>query len=169
MRGRRQRGSAMVEFVLAGIASIFILIGTFHVAMGMWNYHTISSAVHECTRYASVKGVNCTKPGNTCSVTLGTIAQQLATQSIGIDSGSMNATFTTDSGVATSCAPLSSCFTNTTVWPPSTNTDNRIGKYITVSAIYRFRSPLLFFWPGTGAQRFGDIWLPAESKQKIIF
>ena len=30
-----QRGSAMVEFALAGVASIFLLISTFHLAMGI--------------------------------------------------------------------------------------------------------------------------------------
>ena len=28
--------------------------------------------------------------------------------------------------------------------------------------MYHYQSPLLFFWPGRGAQRFGEVWLPAE-------
>ena len=74
----------MVEFTLAGVASIFILIGTFSAAMGMWSYYTL---------------------------------------------------------------------------PPSTNHDNRVGKYVNVSAVFQYGSPLLFFWPGAGA-RFGEVWLP---------
>jgi len=169
MRRKHQRGVAMVEFALAGIASIFLLINTFSLAMGMWNYHMLASAVHEATRFASVKGVNCTKPGNTCSVTVGTIAHKVAYYAIGIPADSMDVTLTTESAASTPCAPLSSCFSSTTVWPPSTNLDNRVGRYITVSAIYRFRSPLLFFWPGAGAQQFGQVWLPASSTQKILF
>jgi hypothetical protein len=169
MRRKQQRGSAMVEFTLAGIAAIFLLICTFHVAMAMWNYHTLASAVHEATRYVAVKGVNCTKPGNSCSVSVGTIAHQVEALSMGVPSDSLIVTLTTDSGGATSCSPLSSCFSNATIWPPSTNSDNRIGRYITISAIYQFHSPLLFFWPGAGSQRFGEIWLPATSSQQIIF
>src|SRR5438270_1043673 len=169
MERKQQRGSAMVEFTLAGIASIFVILCTAHLAIGMWNYHMLATAVHETTRFAAVKGVNCTKPGNTCSVTLGTIAQQLASEAIGVPSDTVNVTFTTDSGAATSCAPLNSCFTNSSVWPPGTNTDNRVGKYINVSAMYHYQSPLLFFWPGRGAQRFGEVWLPADSSQKILF
>src|SRR4051794_38122238 len=116
MRKRRQRGTGMIEFTLAGVAAIFLLIGTFHMAMGMWNYHMLASAVHETTRFAAVKGVNCTKPGNSCSATVGMIAQRLASQAIGVPGTSMIATFTTDSGVATSCSPLSNCFSDATVW-----------------------------------------------------
>ena len=84
MRRKQQRGSAMLEFAFAGIASIFILIGTFSVALGMWNYHTLATAVHDSTRYIAVRGSNCRKAGNSCAVTVGTIAQQLAGQAIGI-------------------------------------------------------------------------------------
>ena len=68
MRRRRQRGVAIVEFSLAGIGMIFLLICTFHLSFGMWNYHVLANATHEVSRYLSVKGVNCTKPGNSCSV-----------------------------------------------------------------------------------------------------
>src|SRR5258708_5592506 len=124
-RRRQQRGSVMVEFSLAGIASITILISTFQLAMGMWNYHTLAYKVHEATRYIAVHGVGCTKYGNSCSVTVGTLAQKIDSVGVGIPSGSVNVTLTTDSGAATDCTPLSSCFTSTTVWPPSTNNDNK--------------------------------------------
>jgi len=165
----KQRGSAIVEFTLAGIASVFVLISTFQLSMAMWNYHTLALMVHDATRYTAVRGVGCTKPGNTCKVTVGTIAHQIASAGIGIPSGSVNVTLTTDSGAQTSCAPLSSCFSNTTVWPPASNLDNRTGKLITISARYQFRSALLFFWPGQGTQNFAAIWLPASSTQSIIF
>ena len=164
-----QRGSAMVEFATAGVASTFILISTFQLAIIMWNYHTMAFAIHEATRYAAVRGVNCTKPGNTCSTTIGGIATKINSLGIGIPSGTVNVTLTTDSGAVTSCSPLSSCFTNTTVWPPSTNSDNRLGKYINISGSYQFQSALIFFWPGAGTQSFGRIGLPASSKQTIVF
>jgi hypothetical protein len=168
-RKKQQRGSALVEFTIAGIASIMLLISVFQLAMIMWNYHTMAFAVHEATRFVAVHGVGCTKPGNSCSVSVGTIASQIGSTGIGIPSGSVNVTLTTDSGAQTSCTPLSSCFSNSTVWPPSSNNDNRTGKLITISAKYQFHSALIFFWPGAGTQSFGAIWLPASSTQSVLF
>jgi Flp pilus assembly protein TadG len=168
-RRERERGSILVEFTMAGIATICLLISTFSLGMGMWNYHTLAYAVHEGARYTSVKGKNCTLPGNTCSVTVGTIAQKIATLGIGLPADKVNVTLTTDSGAVTSCVPLNSCYTNATVWPPATNKDNRVGRNITISAAYQFQSAILFFWPGKGKQNVGTIWLPATSTQKILF
>ena len=171
MRQRRQRqsGVAMVEFALAGVASIFLLVCTFHLSMGMWNYHSIANAAHETTRYLAVKGINCTKPGQTCFATVGSIATKFKYYAIGIPADQVNVTLTSHSGATTPCNPLSTCMSSTTVWPPLTNQDNYIGKRVTVSASYRFRSPLLFFWPGSGAVNFGEVWLPSSSTTTIIY
>ena len=169
IRRRRQSGVAIVEFALAGVAAIFLLICTFHVSMGMWNYHTIANAVHETSRFVAVKGVNCTKPGYSCSVSVATIANKFKYHAIGIPADQVILTLTTHSGANTPCSPLSSCVSNTTVWPPASNSDNALTKRVTVSATYRFRSPLLFFWPGNGAVKFGEIWFPATSTSTILF
>jgi hypothetical protein len=168
-RNTQRRGSAMVEFCLAGIASITVLISTFQLSMGMWNYHTMAFKVHEATRYIAVHGVGCTKPGNSCTVTVGALANKIDSLGVGILSNSVDVTLTTDSGAVTTCAPLNSCFTNTTVWPPSTNNDNKTGKLVTISANYHFRSALFFFWPGQGSQAIGEIWFPASSTQTIVY
>jgi Flp pilus assembly protein TadG len=170
MRKRQsRRGSALVEFSLAGIASICLLISTVSLGIGMWNYHTLAYAVHECTRYASVKGHNCTLPGNSCTISVGTLAQKFASVGVGLPPGQVNLTLTTNSGAVTSCAPLNSCYSNTTSWPPASNSDNKVGNNITVSATYQFQSAFLFFWPGKGSQQVGTIWLPATSTQPILF
>jgi Flp pilus assembly protein TadG len=168
-RRTSERGSAMVEFALAGVASVVLLISTFQLAIGMWNYHTLAYAVHEITRYIAVRGTGCTQPGNTCSVTVGTIAQRIAAVGIGLPSNKVNVTLTTQSGAITPCAPLNTCFSNVTVWPPATNSDNQVGTRITVSAKYQFQGALLFFWPGQAAQSYGAVWLPASSTQQIVF
>lgn len=168
-RRQRQRGAAMVEFVLAGIASVFLMICTVALSYGMWNYHSLAFAVHEATRYTAVKGKGCTNPGNSCSVSVGTIARKIATLAIGVPATSMNVTLTTDSGAQTTCNPLTSCFTDATIWPPASNTDNRINKRITIRATYAYQSPLLFFWPGAGTARFAAFNFPAASTQTIIF
>lgn len=166
---RRESGVAIVEFALAGVAAIFLLICTFHLSMGMWNYHTIANAVHETTRFLAVKGMNCTKPGYSCSTNVGAIATRFKYHAVGIPDDQVSITLTTHSGASTPCSPLNTCLANTTTWPPSTNQDNYIGKRVTVSATYRFRSPLLFFWPGNGAVKFGEVWFPASSTSTIVF
>jgi Flp pilus assembly protein TadG len=168
-RPQRRRGTVLVEFSMAGIASICLLISTVSLGIGMWNYHTLAYAVHEGTRYVSVKGKNCTLPGNTCSVSVGTIAQKIAAVGVGLPPDKVNLTLTTASGAVTSCAPINSCYTDTTVWPPGTNSDNKAPAIITISAKYHFQSPILFFWPGKGKQDVGSIWLPASSTQQILF
>ena len=168
-RKKRCSGQALVEFTLVGIASIVLLIATFQLGIGMWNYHTLAYAVHQGTRYASVKGVGCTLPGNSCSVTVGNIAQKIAGYGIGLPPDTVIVTLTTNSGAATLCSPLNSCNANATVWPPATNTDNAEGKNITISAKYRSNMVLLFLWPGQSPWHSGSYWLSAASTQKIIF
>src|SRR5262245_631600 len=41
-RKKRQSGSAMIEFVLAGVASATMLISTVTLCYAMWNYHTLA-------------------------------------------------------------------------------------------------------------------------------
>ncbi len=165
----RRRGSVMMEFVLAGIASVFLLTCTVALSYGMWNYHTLAQATHEATRYAAVHGKGCTYPGNTCTITVGTHARKIKSLAIGVPADAMNVTLTSESGAQTNCNPLTSCYTNTAIWPPLTNSDNQEGRLITISARYHFKSPLLFFWPGAGTQRFGTIVFPAASTQTILF
>lgn len=166
---RSERGAAMVEFTLAGIASTILLISTFSLSLGMWNYHTLAYAVHDGTMFAATKGVGCTQSGNSCSTTVGAIAQRFAAVGIGVPSAQVVVTLTTASGANTVCSPLTSCNSNVTVWPPASNSDNQAGKRITISAKYKYQSALLFFWPGQSSQNYGAVWLPASSTQTILF
>jgi Flp pilus assembly protein TadG len=168
-RRRNQRGSSMIEFTLAGIASMFLMISTVEISRGMWNYHTLAYAVREGARYASFHGKGCTNTGNSCSITVGNIANQIANAAIGVDVSQLNVTLTTPSGFNTNCNPISTCFSNATVWPPATNNDNAEGGSITISAQYNFQSALAVFWPGTKSQTFGAISFPASSTQIIMY
>jgi Flp pilus assembly protein TadG len=169
IKAHRCRGQALIEFTLVGLASIIVLVSTFQLGIGMWNYHTLAYAVHQGARYASVKGVGCTLPGNNCSVTVGTIAQKIAGYGIGVPADTVIVTLTANSGVATLCSPLNSCNANATVWPPATNTDNAVGKTITISAKYHSNMVLLLVWPGKSSWQSGSYWLSAASTQRIIF
>jgi hypothetical protein len=168
-RKRQQRGSALIEFTLAGIACMLWILATVQLAVGMWNYHTLAYGVHETTRYAAVKGIGCTKPGNTCSATVASIARKFESASTGIPSDQATMTLTADSGAQTTCSPLNTCFLDSTVWPPATNHDNQVGRRITVSARYQLRSVLIYFWPGGRSGSIGSVWLPASSTQTILF
>ncbi len=160
---------ALVEFSLAGIAAAVLLIATVQLGLAMWNYHTLAYAVHETTRYAAVKGEHCTKPGNTCSVSIGTISHHLARLASGVPADRMNVTFKTESGAQTSCSPLNSCFSDATVWPPAANDDNHVGKLITITASYSSRFAILFLWAGRAPGQAGSVVLPADSTQSILF
>jgi Tfp pilus assembly protein PilW len=34
---RRQRGAAMVEFTIAGVAALTLMVSTVQIGLGMWN------------------------------------------------------------------------------------------------------------------------------------
>jgi Flp pilus assembly protein TadG len=51
---KERGGTSLVEFTLVGIPMIFLLISTFEVARGMWEYHTLAYAVKEGTRVPSL-------------------------------------------------------------------------------------------------------------------
>lgn len=159
----------MVEFTLAGVASLTLLILMVQLCIGLWHFHTLAYAVHESTRYISVHGRGCVTGTTVCSITVGDIASQLASNAIGLPASDLNVTMTTDSGASTLCNPLSSCIGNSTRWPPTSNLDNTIGKRVTVSGIYLFRHAMFGIWPGASVQRFAAYYFPAASTQTIVF
>jgi len=168
-RRSHRKGSAMVEFALAGVASLSLLIMMVQLCIGLWHFHTLAYAAHESTRYISVHGRGCVTGVTTCSITVGNIATRLAADAIGLPASELNVTLTTDSGAATACNPLSSCMTDSTRWPPSSNLDNTTGKRVTVSASYVFRHAMFGIWPGAQVQRFATYYFPAASTQTIVF
>jgi Flp pilus assembly protein TadG len=166
---KTQRGSTMLEFTLAGIPVLFLIICTVQLSLAMWNYHTLAYAVNQGVRYTALHGQGCWSNGNSCGATVGTIANQIAAAAIGVPSGQVNFTLTTASGQTTTCNPLSSCFSSSTAWPPATNSDNVPGKNVTVSAKYVFPFMLAMLWPGAGAMRTGTIALSASATQQILY
>jgi Flp pilus assembly protein TadG len=169
VRRRRQRGTSIIEFTLTGIPAIFLIISIFEMGRGMWNYHTLARAVNAGARLAALHGQTCTTGTNSCSITVGTIATAIETAALGLPAGSLNVTLTTNSGTATTCNPLTSCTSSTTVWPPSTDGDNSVGNNVTVSAQYTFNSALAMFWPGSTAVSFAACTFPATSTERILF
>ena len=166
-RSNCRRGSSTLEFTLVGIPLIFVLISTFEMARGMWNYHTIAYAVKEGTRYASVHGINCSSSPNTCTVTIGQVTQKIVDAGIGLPTTQLRLTFTSLSGSVTCFA--SACLSNATVWPSSPG--DAVGSSIQIDATYPFQSAISMFWPGAGAGvgGFATVNLPASSREAVQF
>jgi hypothetical protein len=159
----------MLEFALAGIASITMLITTVQLSLGLWNYHTLAYAVHEATRFVVSHGRGCITGTNSCGITIGDIANRIIQDSIGVPAGSLNVTLTTDSGAVTNCNPITTCTSNATRWPPTINLDNTSGKKVTITATYTYRHSMLIMWAGSSGQKFSAFTFPATSTQTIVF
>lgn len=169
MRNRKQRGSAMVEFVIAGIAGITLLVSTVQIALAMWHYHTLAEAVHETNRYVASHGRSCTTGGNSCAITVGDVATKLKANAIGILDSDINMTLVPMTSTAVSCNPLSSCLTSTALWPPATNLDNAPGNYTKITATFSMRSAIVALWFGMVGQRISSITMRSTSSVPIVF
>lgn len=164
---RARRGNALIEFTLAGIPIIFMLISIFEMARGMWTYDTLAYAVRRGLRSAIVHGQTCASGGNNCIWTVGQVAQAIRQAGVGLDPQRLSVTLISESG-SISCNPLSSCLNSATVWPPSTA--NSPGRPLTIRAQYAFQSAMVMFWPGApGVGPVGTLSLPASSTQSIQY
>lgn len=166
MRRRKRRGSAMLEFTLAGIPVIFVLISTFEMSRGMWVYHGLAHAVNAGARFAVVRGRGCTTHGNACATTVGGVARRIAREMIALPPDRFDVRLASDAGPV-ECSPLSACFHDGTPFPPANA--NSPGMNIGVTARHEFRSAMSMFWPGAGAVRIGAVTLGAEARQRIEF
>jgi hypothetical protein len=161
-----KRGSALVEFTLAGLPAIFMLISTFEMARGMWVYHGLAHAAKTGARFAVVRGRGCGQQGNACATTVSGVARRIEHAAVGLPPDRFDVAL--DSGAGTvNCRPLSACFGDPTPWPPAGA--NAPGMDVRVSASHRFRSAMVLFWPGAGTARIGVITLAAEARQRIEF
>jgi|SRR5579871_112500 len=173
-RRERRRGSAVLEFTLAGIPFIFIWISVAQMAIGMWRYHTIQYAVKTAGAYLTLHGADCSMGSNTCGIQIKDAAKLLASTAVGIDPTAMTVTFnaidvdhTTVKSTVT--CRLDACETNTTAWPPVNY--NYPGNDVEIKTEYQFQSALAMFapGPGAGAVQFGTIWFPGFTHQTILF
>jgi Flp pilus assembly protein TadG len=168
MDGNRScAGNALVEFTLVGIPLIFVLISTFQMALAMWNYQTLAYAVRAGARYAATHGKDCGNSGNSCGTTVANVENAIAKAAVGLPPGNFNVTLTSGTATAVTCAPLSSCGSTSTAWPPSGN--NSPGQDIQIAATYTFSTALGMLWPGAGKVSFGTFTFVAYTRQPIQF
>jgi Flp pilus assembly protein TadG len=167
MARRRQRGSTALEFVLVGIAMIFMLICLFEISRGLWAYHTLAYAVREGTRYAAMHGKGCSSSPNSCSVTIGNIITYMKNAGGGFDPDNTTLTFTPQSGSATSDT-LTNLASSSTQFPPSSA--SAPGNTVQIASQYKFRTVLAMLWYGSGPINDSrTFYLSASSKEPIQF
>ena len=170
MRPESQRGNATIEFTLVGIPLMFLLLSVSGMTFAMLTVHTMQEAVEQGARYAVTHGSTCSSGSNTCSVTIGTLADIISRQASGISSSALSVTFTPDSGStnAVPCNPVSSCSGSSTTWPPSA--DSSPGKDIVISADYTYATPIAMFWPSGGNNnKFGSVTFHAYTRQRMMY
>ena len=145
------------------------LISVIEVSRAMWVSNTLSYAVTEASRMAIVHGQNCATTPNSCSITVGNIAHRIADSSQGLFPDQMNVTLlSSGDGVTITCNPLSSCLSNSSVWPAFPG--NSPGTDILVTAVYPFTSVMAIFFPGSAGSTSGvTANLPASSQGRIQF
>ncbi len=165
-RARRQRGASMLEFVLIGIAMIFMLISLFEISRGLWAYHTLAYAVREGTRYAAMHGADCASP-NSCTITIGNIISYMKAAGGGFDPDNTTLTFTPQSGSATSDT-MTNLAGNSTNFPPAGAYAQ--GNSVQISAKYKFKSVLAMLWFGSRpVNDSGTFYLSASSTELIQY
>jgi Flp pilus assembly protein TadG len=170
-RIRSRRGSTMVEFTLLGIPGLFVCMSVLMTGIDMWQFFTLSYAVTQTARFASVHGATCgqtTPIANTCLVTRAQVAAYFESQALALSPSSTVLKMTDGSGTIT-CNPVTSCPSGSSDFPATTN--NAVGTNIAVTASYPISNPLFMFWPtgaGTGVHA-ATYTLSAGSTQEILY
>jgi hypothetical protein len=166
-RGRKETGSAILEFTFTGVTLMFVWICIVQMALGMWHYHTLQYAVKRGGEYLALHGSSAGYcKSNSCRVE--EVAAVIAKYAVGMQKSDIKLTFTpvsssdhSTTGTATSCA-LSACITNTTAFPGS------FGEF-EIKAEYQFSNALAMFAVGSGAVKFGKPWFPGYTHQVVLF
>lgn len=181
MRRLNTAGNSLVEFTLVGIPLIFILIGTFEMARGMWLYTTVAHAVREGARYAAVHGKDCSTPPNQCAVTVADVAAVIRDAGVGLQPADFYVALiaTSPRTIPTvTLTPLSTLLTDPSTFPSGTSA--AAGNDVIVTGVYHFHTALSAFFPGPpippppppplgGGSNDGALRLAATSRERIEF
>lgn len=177
-RKQRSAGNTLIEFTLVGIPLIFILISIFEIARGMWIYHTLAYAAKEGTRFAIVRGNDCSINGNTCQsgssgvISVADAANAIKYSAMGLDPSQLQVRFVSSTQTIAYQTLQSALNDTTDFWPSSAAGDvgGNPGSDVEVDLKYPFTSAIALFWPGAGpGQVWGTFTLPATSKEQIQF
>jgi TadE-like protein len=180
----RERGTALIEFMFAGVPLIFLLLIIFELCLAMWSYHTLATAVEDGAVYASTKGQDCTYTGNTCRVTISAIVQDILSAGIGINPNQLSLTFHSSASAFYAdiiCNPASSCLTGTnasTYWPPALVSSGPPAvygntpaiSYVDITGTCPAPVPIIsLFWQARSLAGIGSLQFSAKSRQIVQF
>jgi hypothetical protein len=114
----------------------------------------------------AVRGYDCSTYVSGCSQTVGGYSQLFSKWATGLDPSQVTVVFQSTNNTKT-CAPLNSCFSSSTAWPPSG--DNARNLDIWVSASMPFNPAIAMYMFGSEPVAFGKFTLSAKSHQQILF
>ncbi len=166
MTPRKHRGSAAIEFALCGVPLLFMWVSIVQMSVGMWHNQTLQAATRAAGSYISVHGASFLQAGNN-PVKIKDVAAVLQNSAIGLPASGITVTWS--AGAATYRCVLSSCLTDSTVWPPVTA--NSLGTDITVQTSYTWHSALSMMTPedGKSSEPFNAATLAGYTRQFILF
>lgn len=125
---RRDDGSSLVEAAVSFIFLIAAMFGIFEMSLALFAYHYISDAAREATRYASVRGSQCTNLDH-CGATSAQIQSYIQGSAFpGIDMPNVSVTATW----------LSASSSQPTTWSACNNQCNVPGNQVQVVVSYPF-------------------------------
>jgi Flp pilus assembly protein TadG len=167
-RLKGEQGSGLVEYALIFILLMTMLLGIMEFAAMLYDYHFVSNAAREATRWAAVNGSACPSDGScTAPVTCGSSGCSTCTTSGCASAASADITNYVDmlampAGINTSSTGCggSACLTTTPTWPVQTNgpascstagheNDPGCTVQIQVSYSFNFLLPLVHISPVT--------------------
>lgn len=130
---RSEKGAAAVEFALSASVALAMLIGTFQLFMMFYTYHYVSFAAREGSRWALVRGSQCSSDSATmpdCGATQTEI--QTYVQSLGFPGINSSAYMT---ATVTWYSPSAS---TPTTWTACATVCNAPGDLVSVTVNYAF-------------------------------
>jgi hypothetical protein len=92
-----ERGATLLEFAFVLVITLVLLFGMIDFARALYSFHFVSEAAQEGTRFASVRGANCSTDAAPCPAQLDdiqTFVMQLVPQGIDSSQVTVNPTWT---------------------------------------------------------------------------
>jgi len=105
-----ERGATLVEFALAMTVILTLLLGTVDLGRALFAYDWVSNAARQGTRFAMVRGTNCTELSGGCPATNTDITNYLYSLGSGINTSALTITsgcYSTTFVSSPPCAPQS--------------------------------------------------------------
>jgi Flp pilus assembly protein TadG len=160
-----RNGNSLIEFTLLGIPLLFMTLSIVEISIDMWEFHNLAFVTEATCRYTTMHGATCSQNGNSCTITVGSVATFFQNEAMALSPSAVVVNLTDGSGTTT-CNPVNSCTSSATQFPNSSY--NSVGSNVTISATYVLKNPVAIFWPPY-ADPPHDFNVGATSTQRIVF